>query len=204
MAADFMVQQVQLRNNLFSFFFLMVAACTAPAKKADVMQAVTIYNNTPGLSAANGIILLNNKLFSGTIVTMYPNLKDTAAITSYYEGKENGVWKKFYAAGKVKEIRTFDKGKKVGDFTTWWENGKKQQHYFFVNDEYEGLCSEWNSDGVLTKEMNYKMGHEDGRQKNYYDNGKIRSNYTILNGRRYGLLGTKNCVNVSDSIFNKL
>ena len=49
--------------------------------------------------------------------------------------------------------------------------------------------------------MNYVKGHEEGSQKMYYDNGKIRSNYTIIAGRRYGLLGTKNCVNVADSVF---
>jgi hypothetical protein len=36
----------------------------------------------------------------------------------------------------------------------------------------------------------------------WYDNGKVKSNYRIIEGRRFGLLGTKNCINVSDSIFN--
>ena len=38
--------------------------------------------------------------------------------------------------------------------------------------------------------------------KYFYNNGKVRSNYLVINGKRYGLLGTKNCVNVKDSIFN--
>jgi antitoxin component YwqK of YwqJK toxin-antitoxin module len=51
--------------------------------------------------------------------------------------------------------------------------------------------------------MNYKKGHEDGQQQWWYDNGKIKANYIIKNGRRYGLRGTKKCINVSDSIFKK-
>lgn len=51
------------------------------------------------------------------------------------------------------------------------------------------------------KEMNYKKGFEEGSQKMFYDNGKVKVNYIMINGRRYGLLGTKNCVNVSDSVF---
>ena len=73
--------------------------------------------------------------------------------------------------------------------------------YVFVNDEYEGTCREWSSDGLLVKEMNYLKGHEEGSQRWWYDNGKIKANYIIKQGRRYGLLGTKNCMNVSDSIF---
>jgi antitoxin component YwqK of YwqJK toxin-antitoxin module len=51
--------------------------------------------------------------------------------------------------------------------------------------------------------MNYVMGHESGAQQQFYTDGKIKANYTIIDGRRYGLLGTKNCVNVSDSIFKQ-
>jgi antitoxin component YwqK of YwqJK toxin-antitoxin module len=51
--------------------------------------------------------------------------------------------------------------------------------------------------------LNYQKGHEEGEQKWWYDNGKIKANYIIKDGRRYGLLGTKNCINVSDSIFKK-
>jgi len=51
--------------------------------------------------------------------------------------------------------------------------------------------------------MNYKNGYEDGRQEQYYDNGKVKANYIMMSGRRYGLLGTKNCVNVTDSVFKK-
>jgi antitoxin component YwqK of YwqJK toxin-antitoxin module len=53
----------------------------------------------------------------------------------------------------------------------------------------------------LVKQMNYLKGHEEGPQKWWYDNGKIKANYIIQDGRRFGLLGTKNCINVTDSIF---
>lgn len=83
----------------------------------------------------------------------------------------------------------------------WWENGNKKISYLFDNDEYNGICREWNAEGKLIREMSYKKGYEDGPQKMFYDNGKIRSNYVIIKGRRYGLLGTKNCINISDNVF---
>ena len=47
--------------------------------------------------------------------------------------------------------------------------------------------------------MNYYNGKEQGSQKVWYNNGKIKSNYVVKDGRRYGLLGTKNCTNVKDT-----
>ena len=48
----------------------------------------------------------------------------------------------------------------------------------------------------------YENGYEKGVQKIWWPDGRIKSNYIIKNNRRYGLLGVKNCVNVSDSIFS--
>ena len=56
-------------------------------------------------------------------------------------------------------------------------------------------------EGKLFHLATYKNGQEEGTQKMWYDNDKIRANYYIIDGKRYGLLGTKNCKNVSDSIF---
>ena len=55
---------------------------------------------------------------------------------------------------------------------------------------------------MLLRVSNYKNGYEHGQQKIWYPDGRIKSNYIIKNGRRYGLLGIKNCINVSDSIIN--
>ena len=72
----------------------------------------------------------------------------------------------------------------------------------FKNGEYNGTNSLWAKDGQLIEEFNYKMGREFGSQKVWYLDGKIKSNYIIKNNRRYGLLGTKNCTNVSEEVFD--
>jgi Uncharacterized protein conserved in bacteria len=83
------------------------------------------------------------------------------------------------------------------------DNGNIKISGSFLKGENNGEYKEWNRDGGLVKEMHYKLGYEEGSQKQFYDNGKIRSNYVVSHGKRYGLLGTKNCVNVTDSIFKK-
>ena len=57
-----------------------------------------------------------------------------------------------------------------------------------MNDEYDGNCREWNETGMLVKEMNYIKGHEEGIQRWWYDNGKIKANYVITD--HYRLLET--------------
>ena len=84
---------------------------------------------------------------------------------------------------------------------TFWENGNKRFEFDAKNDACEGELSEWTFDGKLTHLAHFKDGQEEGSQKLWYDNGKIRANYVIIKGKRYGLLGTKNCKNVLDSIF---
>ena len=59
---------------------------------------------------------------------------------------------------------------------------------------------EKDNNGNLFHLAHYKNGQEEGVQKLWYENGKIRANYIILNGKRFGLLGTKNCLNVKDSL----
>jgi antitoxin component YwqK of YwqJK toxin-antitoxin module len=154
------------------------------------------------LENRNGIVYNEGKLFSGNVIEL-DDANDTVAISGFYKGREHGQWKRFYPGGTLEEVRYFNKGVKTKALTHWWQNGQLQLICSFKNGEYDGILKEWNEKGQLTKEMHYKNGYEDGSQKMYYDNGKIRSNYVVKDGQRIGLLGTKNCVNVSDSVFKK-
>ena len=99
------------------------------------------------------------------------------------------------------EERYFLNGKKHGQQIAYWQNGNKRFEFMAKNEAYEGELKEWSSSGYLYHMGNYVNGQEEGAQKMWYENGKLRANYVIVQGKRYGLLGTKNCKNVSDSIF---
>lgn len=197
-----MAQQVPLRNNIILFLLITFCGCNAPEAPVHI-SGILLNKNDQSLKKVNGLLIVNNKPFSGTVFTLFAGTTDTAELATYLDGKEAGEWKQFYPSKKIMERRYFKAGQKTGEYIAWWENGIKRLQYFFLADEYEGTCREWNEAGLLTKEMNYKKGHEDGQQQCWYDNGKIKANYIIKDGRRYGLLGTKNCINVSDSIFKK-
>ena len=110
------------------------------------------------------------------------------------------VEKKHFPSGQIREIRHIQNGVRQGLQTAFWENGKKRFEYTAVNDAYEGELKEWAENGQLFHLAHYKNGQEDGIQKMWHQNGKIRSNFVIIKGRRYGLLGTKNCKNINEKL----
>jgi antitoxin component YwqK of YwqJK toxin-antitoxin module len=200
MEADFMEQQARLRNSTLFILLAIFFGCKTPEN--PVIHSLMLLNkNEQQFTMQNGLLLVSKQPYSGTMFTLFAGTTDTAEIENYLNGKEDGEWKKFYPSKKIKEKRYFANGQKTGEYNAWWQNGNKQLQYIFLSGEYEGTCKEWSETGILNKIMNYKAGHEDGPQQWWYDNGKIKANYIIKDGRRYGLLGTKNCINVSDSIF---
>lgn len=110
------------------------------------------------------------------------------------------VEKKYFPSGKIREIRHLKNGVRQGLQTAYWENSRKRFEYIAVNDAYEGELKEWAENGQLFHLAHYKNGQEEGIQKMWHANGKIRSNFIIIKGRRYGLLGTKNCKNVNEKL----
>lgn len=191
MAVVFMVQRALFLSSL-----LLFSACS------ERTELKSFNAHSLHLENRNGIVYSEGKPFSGNVFEL-TDTNDTIALSGFYKGKEHGQWKRFYPEGRLEELRYFDKGVKIKTLTRWWENGQMQMICTFKNGEYDGALKEWNENGQLTQEMNYRNGYESGSQKMYYDNGKIRSNYVVKDGKRIGLLGTKNCVNVSDSIFKK-
>jgi antitoxin component YwqK of YwqJK toxin-antitoxin module len=184
--------------------FLLVCSCSKDKPK-DVLQSQIIpkiytSKSSSNISTKNNIVFLNDKEYSGFIFQLYEN-SDTAVMEGYYNGLLSGVQKKWYPNKQLMEERYYLGSQKNGKQVAYWENGNKKFEFVAKNDAYEGEMKEWTLEGKLFHLATYKNGQEEGAQKMWYDNGKIRANYVIMNGKRYGLLGTKNCKNVSDSIF---
>jgi len=188
-------------------FLLLVCSCSQDKSKEVAFSnpsfpKIYTLKSSNEISSRNDTIYLNTKKYSGYLYELYPNQKDTVFVSSYINGLQNGTEKKWFPNGQKMEIRSFMNGKKNGKQTAFWENGNKKFEFIAKNDVYEGEMKEWNNEGKLIHLANYKNGQENGIQKLWYDNGKIRANYVLIDGKRYGLLGTKNCRNVSDSIFS--
>jgi antitoxin component YwqK of YwqJK toxin-antitoxin module len=201
-AVGTLARQGRFRADLFLGVLFVVFGYVGCTQSTSFTDALWLESTNESLHLVNGLVHHADQPYTGTVLTFYPATRDTAEVARYRAGREDGTWRKYYyETGKLMEERSYTQGKKTGEYRAWWPNGKKKLHYRFADDEYDGICREWNESGRLVQEMNYVKGHEEGSQKMYYDNGKIRSNYTVIAGRRYGLLGTKKCVNVKDSVF---
>ena len=55
---------------------------------------------------------------------------------------------------------------------------------------------EWYRNGQKAKEFHFTNGKEEGSQKMWESNGKLRANFITKNGERYGLIGLKKCYSV--------
>ena len=196
MAMDILVQREPGRSSLGALLLLFLFISCGDEQSSHVyLNAAEI-----DLHTSKGITSINSTPVTATIFELNA-AGDTIAIIPYKNGKEHGWSKYYYSKGKPKAFRLHVDGWKQGEHKAWFENDRQHFIYHFQDDKFEGNQKEWVENGQLYTDLNYKNGVEHGSQKVWYANGKIKTNYIIVNNRRYGLLGTKNCVNAVDSVF---
>lgn len=149
------------------------------------------------LELVNGILKYQNLPFTGLLVSRYDDESYKMKL-EYVDGRKDGVEKQWHLNGKLSQSRFYSKGIKTGNHIGWWEDGtKKFEYYFNEKGEYEGSRKDWYSNGQLVRDFNYSNGKEIGSQRMWADNGKIRANYEVKNGERFGLIGLKKCYTVN-------
>lgn len=188
-------------------FFSCSANNTETIKTKEIKIAKTVTNNyndanDKNIRLSQDTVLYKNKLYTGKLFSLYIN-GDTAILQSYFNGVEEGFQKKWYPNHQLQEERFYINGKKEGIHKGWWQNGKQKFIFELYSNEYNGEFKEWYSTGLLAKQFHYKNGQEEGSQKLWWDNGTVRANYVVKNGKKYGLIGVKLCVNPNDSISKK-
>lgn len=208
-----MVLQVPLRNNmllrcsLFYCFFLLISCSYGKKRINEPRIAKTVparYMNASdtGFSNHQDTVYFGSSFYTGYRYALYEN-GDTALLQSYFNGVEEGMQRKWYKGKQPAEERFYINGKKEGTQQGWWPNGKQKFFFTASADEYNGEFREWYPSGLLGKDFNYVNGHEQGSQRLWWDNGSVRANYVIRDGKKYGLLGYKTCINPYDSVIKK-
>ena len=171
-------------------------------KIAKTVPAVYVNDADPGFSKHQDTVYYQDKKFTGFRVALYPG-GDTAQLQSYFNGVEEGEQKAWYPDKQLAEQRFYINGKKEGLHQKWWPDGKQKMYFTAYANEYSGEFKEWYASGLLGKDFHYVNGYEEGSQKLWWNNGTVRANYVIRNGKKYGLLGLKTCINPYDSIIKK-
>lgn len=137
--------------------------------------------------------------FSGALAQQSINQTDT-------DGKKHGLWTAKYKNGKIKHKTMFEhgipkglsvrfdkKGKKTSELilsdqgqiargTLYHESGKIMASGKYTNTKKDSTWNFYSLSGILIKIENYKNGVVEGEVKNFYKNGKLKSNATFVNG----------------------
>ena len=184
---------------LSSFILLFCIFFSCEIEKP--IPLIIVNADTLQLEDKKGLKYFNGLVFSGMVFKQKAKSGDTLFIENYYQGLKHGIFKRFYSNNILFEKRGYKMGNKEGVHLGYWENGNLAFQYHLEDNVYHGSLRSWNKQGQIIKFLNYSRGQPLGQQQLWEDNGSVRTNYVIKNNRRYGLLGTKNCINVSDSIF---
>jgi len=187
---------------ILCLFIVLAASC---GKKEISQISSTEYpevsSDDSKLSIKNRIVYYDSLLLTGKIKEI-DEFGKTTMTSEYFEGELNGLQVSYYASGKVKEERYFERGKKEGIHKGWWENGNQKFISYFKNDVFDGNVKMWSENGSLFNDFNYINGHEEGLQRSWFPDGKLRTNYVAKNFRKYGLTGVKNCKSYTNEIQN--
>ncbi|OCX50742.1 hypothetical protein BEL04_18575 [Mucilaginibacter sp. PPCGB 2223] len=167
---------------------LLLFSCTKQRSNLKIAM------NNAGFSQSGDVVLYHNQPFNGIAYTLYPT-GDTARRAEYVNGKQDGWLKWWYPNKQPDQVRWFADGKKQGVHRGWWPGGQQKFEYHFTDDELDGELKEWGANGRMYRFFHYKMGHEEGSEKMWWEDGKVRANYVIINGEKFGLFGQKLCVN---------
>ncbi|MEY3444268.1 MAG: hypothetical protein RLZZ519_2549 [Bacteroidota bacterium] len=193
------MQRTRLTLGIVAAVYLF-SGCGPKARIEDPNMRQWVAFDSTALHTRQDTLFQDQVKFSGSVIALFPTTKDTAYVMPYQAGVLHGISRKWHRSGNLMEYREYANGKKNGPQISFWETGRPRFAFVAVNDGYEGELREWDAHGRLSHLGHFVDGQESGEQKMWYENGKIRSNYVMRNGRRYGLLGTKNCENVTDSI----
>lgn len=196
------------KDLLFYGLFFIIPSCVTK-KEDNIIEPKIAKTVPPNFINANDSLFHNhqdtvyygNSFFTGFRYALYKT-GDTAVLQSYFNGVEEGSQKKWYPGKILSEERFYINGKKEITHSSWWPDGKQKMYFEARDDEYNGVFKEWYATGLPGKEFHYVNGKEEGSQKLWWDNGTIRANYVVRNGKKYGLLGLKICVNPFDSLKN--
>lgn len=187
-------------NRFLAILFVAILFFSC-VKEKEIDRSIEAVN----IDQKNGVLHYQAVPFTGVLVGKHSN-SELKTKTEYTDGLKHGKSYTWYADGQLQTKRVFNKGVKTGMHQGWWERGERKFTYYFNDSgQYEGSVKEWYKSGDVYRDLNYKNGKENGSQQVWKSDGRIRANYVVVDGERYGLIGLKRCYTVmnKDGTFEK-
>ena len=198
-----------IRTFIFIALLPLIIACNETRPETAILDfpmeiilevpTDTLIKGSKGYGITNGIVSKNNTVFNGIELELYHDgsVKKESQII---DGRRHGKSLRFYENGSTYMVRFYQDGKKQGEHKGYYPDGSSKFIYYFNDGLSEGNHQDWSISGNLYKDFNYEKGFERGYQKMWNSDNSLRANYFVNEeGRRFGLLGIKKCVTISNS-----
>jgi len=102
-------------------------------------------------------------------------------------GTKNGLWITYHPEdNRVKTMTSYVNGKKNGVHMELNNRGQVELQCHYTDDIFDGLWSKFKFGSRKEKEVNYKMGKFDGVYKEYHTNGKLQKEVHYTDGVQDG------------------
>jgi uncharacterized protein len=108
---------------------------------------------------------------------------------SYDEsGKKIGEWKTYFENGKLHEILKFENDILEGDYHAFYDNGKPKYDFVYKNDKINGKVVSYNKTGSKAADLIFVDDKKEGKAVRYFENGNIRANEQYKDNEYNGLI----------------
>lgn len=124
-----------------------------------------------------------NDMKTGTWTTYHPDGR-IKSISTYINGKLDGVFVNFTERGHV-QLQTFYKdGLLHGSYTTYNSGTRKSEERFYNMGKLDGISRQYDNLGKIQKEIGFKNDIQHGIFKQYDPEGNVMLEYEYDNGEQ--------------------
>ena len=85
-----------------------------------------------------------------------------------------------------KTFSSFAKGRREGEWKTWYANGQLKTYYTYIKDQIEGIYTYYDSAGTTIKTETYKKSILEGITSDFNENSTLRMTTTYKKGLKEG------------------
>ncbi|MCC7051015.1 MAG: toxin-antitoxin system YwqK family antitoxin [Bacteroidia bacterium] len=161
---------------------LFVAGKVGLAQSFEVIGKDTI-NFVDENNLRQGFWVILNK------VKKLPGYKEDSKVEegAFKDSKKSGMWKQFFASGKIKNEITYANNRPNGYARMYFENGNIMEEGMWDNNRWVGTYKQYYESGKVYYDWNYNnQGKREGEQKYYYESGKTMIEGNWKEGKENG------------------
>ncbi|GAB5539437.1 MAG: hypothetical protein Salg2KO_15400 [Salibacteraceae bacterium] len=105
-----------------------------------------------------------------------PGYADDAVVEegTYENGRKVGLWKTYYPSGKLKSEINHVNGRPKGPYKTYYENGQVEEQGNWAITKQTGNFKRYYENGQVAQDFTFDdSGKRNGAQKYFYENGQV-------------------------------